>query len=227
MANEQRIGRPQVGRIVAMAIAAMFAISGATLASAAPKAAAGNPPKSSAGKSSSEGIAKQPVEDDHAEQYEAATDIDPKQAIDAGFTLLDYERKGDDTIAARLIEKEMMPDLVKGLPWPEAGFLYALKDLDGDGGPELFLVIKHWKVCDPSCPVRVYKFYDGAWKLLIEQKSVTEAIRLPRTPREKPQIAFMDNGPNLDGPTVVRFYRLDSDKFVFVRKLVGGKKEKK
>lgn len=159
------------------------------------------------------------------EKYESVTDVDPKRVIDAGFTRLNYERKGDDTVAARLIEKEMMPDLVKDLPWPEAGFLYALKDIDGDEAPELFLVIKHWKVCNPGCPVRIYKFYDGVWKLLLKQNSVAEAIRPARSPHEKGQVAFMDNGPNLDGPTVARFYRLDGDKFTYVRTLGGPKKK--
>lgn len=170
--------------------------------------------------------AQQDETDDDHEKYESATDVDPKRAIDAGFTVLNYDRKGDDTVAARLIEKEMIPELVKDLPWPEAGFLYALKDIDGDEAPELFLVIKHWKVCNPGCPVRIYKFYDGVWKLLLlEQNSMAEAIRPARSPGEKGQVAFMSKGEQMDGPTIVRFYRLEGDKFTHVRTIGGAKKK--
>lgn len=145
---------------------------------------------------------------------DAEIDTDPAQAQKAGFKVLDLERGDDGSLAARVIEKEILPDIVKELPWPAAGFRYALTDLDGDGAPELFLVIKHYTLCEAGCPIRIYKFRNGAWHLLLARTTIMTAIRPPEAKRDRPRVAFMTNGPDAMGPTQTEFYTLVGDKLV-------------
>lgn len=141
-------------------------------------------------------------------------ETDPAAAERKGFEILLYNRYDDGTEAAEIIEKHMMPELAKGLPWPAPGFRYALKDLDGDGAPELFLMVKHYTLCEAGCPVRIYRFVDGDWKFLFARTAIMVALRPPQNAREKPQVAFIDNGPDVDLPTQTHFYRMEGDKFV-------------
>lgn len=154
--------------------------------------------------------AAKPQQTEHIE--DAEIDTDPAQAERAGFKVLNLERGDDGSLAARIIEKEILPGLVKQLPWPAAGFRYALTDLDGDGAPELFLVIKHYTLCEAGCPIRIYKFRDGTWHLLLARTTIMTAIRPPVAKGDKPRVAFMTNGPDALGPTETEFYTLIGDK---------------
>lgn len=148
------------------------------------------------------------------------TYTDTAEADGAGFKILTFDSNKETGVAA-VIGREFVPDFAKKLPPPEPGWTYSMEDLDGDGGPELFLRIMHWTLCEAGCPVHVYRFdlYERKWKELFVANSSLMGIRPPRKQGERPEVAVLSDGPEGRGPTTTTFYRWErNDKFVKVDK---------
>lgn len=136
---------------------------------------------------------------------------DASRAEREGFHVLDFVMT-DQGREAAIIRREFMPAITAKLPPPAPGFSFAMADLDGDGGPELFLRIHHWKLCETGCPVRVYRLADGTWKQIFETEAALFAIRPPHDPKERPAIAAMiQKGPDGRGATATTFYRWEAN----------------
>jgi hypothetical protein len=180
----------------------------------------GSPSKASSKGSSPEGASEHEKGHDHEKEegrYDrdtAAMDLEEEKLAKRGFEPLGLASGTDGSETAGLIIKNIIPDLAKDLPWPAPGFGYLLKDIDGDGGPELFVALQHWTVCENGCQMLIYRFENGEWKQLFRKETIEIAVHVAKDKNDKAEIALIDLGPEAKGPTRVRLFRLEGDRFV-------------
>ncbi|WP_456717276.1 MULTISPECIES: hypothetical protein [unclassified Bradyrhizobium] len=145
---------------------------------------------------------------------------DPSQAEGAGFQIIQFDDNKETGLSA-LIAKEFVAKIATTLPEPAPGWTYAMKDLDGDGGPELFLRVMHWTQCELGCPVHIYRFdlMERQWKELFVVNASLLGIKPPQKSGERPEIAVLSDGPGGRGPTTTTYYRWErNDKFIKIAK---------
>jgi hypothetical protein len=153
---------------------------------------------------------------------------DPAEAERAGFRIVQFDDNRETGLSA-LIAKEFVETIAAKLPEPAPGWAYAMQDLDGDGGPELFLRIRHWTLCELGCPVHIYRFdlLERKWKELFVVNASLLGIKPPAKPGARPEIAVLSDGPGGRGPTTTSYYRWErNDKFVKVSKSPAAKQPK-
>ena len=153
---------------------------------------------------------------------------DPAEAEGSGFRMLQFDGNTETGLSA-LIAKQFVAKMAAELPEPAPGYAYSLTDLDGDGGPELFIRIMHWKLCELGCPVHIYRFdlMQREWKEMFSVNASLLGVRPPRKKGERPEIAALSDGPGGRGPTTTTYYRWDrNDKFVKIEKGDSGKRRK-
>lgn len=163
---------------------------------------------------------------DEVPDQEAYTD--PAEAVGSGFRMLQFDGNTETGLSA-LVAKQFVAKIAAELPEPAPGYAYSLTDLDGDGGPELFIRIMHWKLCELGCPVHIYRFdlLQREWKEMFSVNASLLGIRPPRKKGERPEIAALSDGPGGRGPTTTTFYRWErNDKFVKVEKGDARKRRK-
>jgi hypothetical protein len=153
---------------------------------------------------------------------------DPAEAERAGFHVVQFDDSKETGLSA-LIAREFVEKLAAKLPEPAPGWAYAMQDLDGDGGPELFLRIRHWTLCELGCPVHIYRFdlLERRWKELFVVNASLLGIKPPAKSGVRPEIAVLSDGPGGRGPTTTSYYRWErNDKFIKVAKSSDAKQPK-
>lgn len=118
------------------------------------------------------------------EEFDLIIDVDSARA--AGFTILKLPQRKhlqESKDIAEAFVRPMLPKPRDGMPEDPPNFGYAIRDIDGDGYGELFVMYRNAGFCgEDGCRLVGYRFDGREWKPFLDAYAMELGIKPPTGP---------------------------------------------